>query len=85
MFTLEYAKNPIFSTDDGKSIFLVVKWEEFNEEHSFSATSFDSMPHGVELYNRAISGEFGPVGPFVFVPAVERGVNQPTTTGAQTL
>jgi hypothetical protein len=84
MFTLEYAKNPVWNSDDGQQIFLTVKWEEFNEEHPFNATSFDSMPYGVDLYNRAKSGEFGEVG--VYVPSViEASPNQPRTTGSQTL
>jgi len=81
MFTLEYAKNPQYSNAEGTAIFLIVKWAEFNEEHPFGATSYDSMPHGVELYNRAKAGEFGEVAPYV---APELPV-QPTTTGSQTL
>jgi hypothetical protein len=81
MFTLEYAKNPIWNNDSGHAIFLIVKWEEFNEEHPFTATSYDSMPHGVDLYNRAKAGEFGAVAPYI--PPPEE--SQPTTTGSQTL
>jgi len=80
MLTLQYAKNPVWNDDTGLSIFLTVKWEEFNEEHPFGATSYDPMPHGVDLYNRAKAGEFGEVAPYV--PPEE---NQPTTTGSQTL
>jgi hypothetical protein len=81
MFTLEYAKNPQWSNAEGTGIVLTVKWEEFNEEHPFGATSFDSMPHGVDLYNRAKSGEFGEISPFVATEIQE----QPNTTGSQTL
>ena len=65
MFTLEYAKNPSYSSAEGNSIFLTVKWAEFNEEHPFSATSYDTVPHGVDLYNRAKSGEFGVIAEYV--------------------
>jgi hypothetical protein len=82
MFTLEYAKNPSYSSADGNSIFLIVKWKEFNEEHPFGATSFDSMPYGVALYNRAKAGEFGEVAPYVAPVATQP---QPTTTGSQEL
>ena len=68
MFTLQYAKNPIWNSDDGQQIHLTVKWEEFNEEHPFNACSFDSMPHGVDLYNRAKTGEFGEIAPYVPPP-----------------
>jgi hypothetical protein len=65
MFTLEYAKNPVYANDAGNCINLTVKWEEFNEEHQFGATDFDPMPYGVDLYNRAKAGEFGEIAPFV--------------------
>lgn len=81
MFTLEYAKDPVWNDNTGQSIFLIVKWVEFNEEHPFSATSFDSMPHGVDLYNRAKAGEFGQIAPYVPPPEP----TQPQTTGSQEL
>ena len=70
MFTLQYAKDPIWNSDDGQQIHLTVKWEEFNEEHPFTATSYDSMPHGVDLYNRAKAGEFGEILPYI-PPVIE--------------
>jgi hypothetical protein len=68
MFTLEYAKDPVWNDDTGQSILLTVKWEEFNEEMPFGACSYDPMPHGVDLYNRAKAGEFGAVAPYVPPP-----------------
>jgi hypothetical protein len=65
MFTLQYAKDPIWNNAEGTSILLAVKWEEFVEEMPFSACSFDPEPHGVDLYNRAKAGEFGTVLPYV--------------------
>ena len=65
MFTLEYAKNPIMNNAEGTSILLTVKWEEFLEEMPFSATPTDPEPWGVDLFNRAKTGEFGEVAPFV--------------------
>jgi hypothetical protein len=65
MFTLEYAKNPVWNSPDGQCIFLTVKWEEFKEELPFGATSFDPEPWGVDLFNRAVAGEFGEVAPYV--------------------
>jgi hypothetical protein len=59
MLTLQYAKNPIWQSDN--EIVLTVKFEEFNEEMPFLATSFDPEPHGVDLYNRAKAGEFGAI------------------------
>jgi hypothetical protein len=80
MFTLEYAKDPVWADETGNAIVLVVKWEEFNEEMPFGATSYDPMPHGVDLYNRAKAGEFGSIAPFVPPEVV-----QPSSQGAQTL
>lgn len=81
MFTIEYAKNPVWSSDDGQQINLTVKFVEFNEEHPFNATSFDTMAHGVDLFNRAKAGEFGVVAAYVAPQAAA----QPATTGSQTL
>jgi len=79
MFTLEYAKNPVYNNEEGTAIFLIVKWEEFNEEMPFSAWYYDVEPWGVDLYNRAKAGEFGEVAPYV-VP-IEPTINfEPTPT-----
>ena len=82
MFTLEYAKNPAYSDTTGNCIILTVKWAEFLEEHSFGATSYDIMAHGVDLYHRAKAGEFGEIVPY---ESPAPAPNQPQTQGAQTL
>lgn len=64
MFTLNYAKNPIWNDAEGNSILLTVKFDEFNEELPFNATSYDTEAHGVDLYNRAKNGEFGEIAPY---------------------
>ena len=83
MFTLEYANTPVYGNAEGTNIQLVVKWEEFNEEMPFAATSFDPMPHGVDLYNRAKAGEFGSIAPWVDPEIASEP--QPRTTGSQDL
>ena len=65
MLTLDYAKQPVWNSNDGQQIQLIVKWKEFDNEHIFNATSYDSMEYGVDLYNRAKVGEFGEIAPFV--------------------
>jgi hypothetical protein len=65
MFTLQYAKDPVYNNEEGTAIFLIVKWEEFNEEMPFGADTWDPEPHGRDLYYRANAGEFGPVAPYV--------------------
>jgi hypothetical protein len=74
MFTIQSASKPIYSSANGKSINLYVKFAEFNETIEFNAMPNDPMPHGVELYNRAKAGEFGEVAPYVAPP-------QPKSTG----
>lgn len=83
MLTLEYAKNPVFSDETTNDIVLIVKWEEFNEEMPFGATTYDTMPYGVDVHRRALAGEFGPVAPYVPEPIAAD--SQPSTTGSQTL
>jgi hypothetical protein len=80
MLTLQYAKDPVYGDATGNCIVLIVKWEEFNEEMPFGATTYDTEQHGRDLYYRAYAGEFGEVAPYV--PPEE---NQPTTTGSQDL
>lgn len=65
MFTLEYAKNPKYLNAEGTSIYLDVKFAEFNEEMPFGACSYDSEAHGRDLHERAKAGEFGEIAPYV--------------------
>lgn len=65
MFTLQYAKNPVYNNEEGTAILLTVKWEEFVEEIPFGACSYDPEFHGRDLFERAKIGEFGPVAPYV--------------------
>jgi hypothetical protein len=81
MLTIEYAKNPVYGSVDGQTIDLIVKFEELDAEIGFGATSFDPMPYGVELYNNAVAGLYGPIAPFV--PPTEP--EQPSSSGTQTL
>lgn len=64
MPTLEYAKNPSYSDEEGKCISLVVKWVEYNEEFPFGATPWDIEEYGRDLYQRAKAGEFGEIAPY---------------------
>ena len=73
MFTLEYAKNPIYTDETGNAILLDVKFEEFSEEMLFNACSYDPESHGVDLYNRAKAGEFGSISAYVKpIPPVDQ-------------
>lgn len=81
MLTIESATNPVYANAEGTCIALDVKFAEFEEVTPFGATSYDSMPYGVELYNRALAGEFGAIAPYVAPPEF----GQPISRGAQTL
>lgn len=65
MLTVQFAKNPVYDNPEGTSIYLEVKFQEFNEVLPFGATEWDSEPHGIEIYKRAKAGEFGPIAPYV--------------------
>lgn len=41
----------------------------------FTASPDDSEPHGVELYNRAMAGEFGEISPYVEPPITQAQKN----------
>ena len=84
MLTVEYARNPVYATEAGDCISLIVKFYEMAEELPFGATPYDDMTYGVELYYNAQAGMYGPVGPYV-PPPKPTADEQPTTTGAQTL
>jgi len=70
MFTLVKATNPVYSNAEGTGIHLVVEFEEHANHPKyksipFLATPNDSHDHGVDLYNRAKAGEFGPIAPYI--------------------
>jgi len=58
--------NPRYVTEDHNMIALMVDLDELNLfQVQFNAGPYDMEPYGVDLYNRAVSGEFGEIGPFV--------------------
>jgi hypothetical protein len=85
MLNVQTAENPQFTCEDKSQILLLVKFAEFQEKLPFTATSYDAMPYGVDLYNRALSEEFGPIAEYVAPPEPEAAENQPSVDGAQTL
>lgn len=82
MLTLESATNPIYVNAEQTAINLQVKFIEMQEILPFTATSFDDMDYGRDIYNRASNGEFGEVAPYVPEPTYETAI-QPSTTGTQ--
>jgi hypothetical protein len=80
MLTIQSASNPKYSMPDNSSIYLDVKFAEFNEVLPFNATPNDPMSYGVELYNRAKAGEFGSIAAYTAPPQL----TQPKSTGLKT-
>ena len=68
MRTIEYFKNPKFADQACTCVEMIVKFAELPNEVPFLATSYDVMPYGVELLNRALAGEAGPVAPWEPLP-----------------
>lgn len=84
MLTIEYAKNPIYSNQSNDYIDLIVKFAEFANELTFTATHLDDTEHGRELYARAKNGEFGTIAE-ALPSAPEATQPQPVVHGSQTL
>jgi hypothetical protein len=78
--------NPTW-TRDKNSIDCMVVFEHLgNEAVAFHATPWDDMPHGVEIYNRCVAGEFGVVEEYVLTEAEKPApVPEGQTTGSQDL
>jgi len=58
---VEHANKCKYANEEHTAIDLSVKFSHINEEISFTASINDSEPHGVEIYHRAMNGEFGPI------------------------
>lgn len=72
------AKNPVHWTNKG-FVDLEVLFEGFKEFIPFTANPKDSEEHGYEIYQRALSGEFGEVEEKVFVEPTNTRPNKPST------
>lgn len=68
--TIVSATDPVFTEADRSAVRLMVLFEEFKEAGPvpFIAHRRDSENHGRELYQRAVDGEFGEIGPYVAPP-----------------
>ena len=58
------ASNPVFADADHKTVLLDVEFEQFGIR-KFLATATDIEEHGVNLFCRAMTGEFGEIAPYV--------------------
>ena len=62
-FIVEYVNTLKYAIEHTK-IDMIVKFAHLNEPTPFTASLNDSEAHGVDLYNRAVNGEFGPIAPY---------------------
>lgn len=66
MRTVNSARNPVWADYAQTKIDLEVDFDELDEVYvPFTAEATDLEPHGVDLYNRAVAGDFGAIGAFV--------------------
>lgn len=85
MLTIEQIKNSVWKNQDHTLIECEVKFVEHNEFLPFGASiNGDQYAHTKEIFDRASSGEFGDVLPYVPEPE-PTPPTQPATTGSQTL
>lgn len=67
--TVVSARDPKYSQADEQAIELLVQFAEIAEELLFNAMPNDCVSYGVELYNNAKAGVYGPVAPYIPPPA----------------
>jgi hypothetical protein len=65
---IESALHPVFADAENTVINLTVKFEELPEPVPFAAAANDGEAHGRALFERALAGEFGAIGPYVPPP-----------------
>lgn len=64
--TINSVRNPIWADFQKTIINVEVDFDELDEEYvPFTASPQDREPHGVEIYNNALNGMYGPVQDFV--------------------
>lgn len=73
ILTLTNISDIQYASEDKTSIDATVVLKEFPlEPMPFTASKYDSMAHGREIYNDILSGEFGEIAPYV-APVIHEG------------
>lgn len=62
---IEYINNPVYVNEDSTIIDCTVKFSHLKQPVMFAASASDPEPHGQEIYQRIVAGEFGSIAPFV--------------------
>jgi hypothetical protein len=84
MLTVEQIRNSVWKNQEYTLIECEVKFAEYNDFLPFGASiNGDQYAHTKEVFDRASSGEFGDVSPYV--PETVPPEQQPSTTGSQDL
>ena len=65
MYTVQYVKNPVYANQEKTVINCLVKFTEFDNDHSYTAASYDTVEHGKQIFNDLISGKYGVIGDYV--------------------
>jgi hypothetical protein len=63
-------REPKWNAADRSSINCLATFEHLPREMPFTAAPYDCEPHGREIYQRIIAGEFGEIAPFESPPPV---------------
>ena len=64
--TINSVRNPVWADFQQTKINVEVDFDELDEEYvPFTADPNDVEPHGVEIYNKAIAGDYGPIADWV--------------------
>jgi len=64
-FTVVSANSPVWANATNSAITLNVYFEGLDSSMQFTASQSDCEAHGRELFNRAVSGEFGSIAAYV--------------------
>lgn len=65
MSAVEDIKNPVYVDETGDRIDCDVKFDTVPQYLPFTAYKYDVEPHGREIYEQLVSGQWGPIAPYV--------------------
>lgn len=69
--TYTNARNPKWANAAQNVIDIEVNFDHLGEEYvGFAANPLDPEPHGVEIYNRAVAGDFGTIAAYTPPPNI---------------
>ena len=66
MATITNIRSPRYSSPDNSTIDVLIDLD--GETMPFTATPYDPHDHGVDIYERAVAGEFGEIAPYIAPP-----------------